>query len=58
MDMYIHLGFKVFKAIDIALQTKINFTIFGLKSDHVRISIISTRYLGLTPVVFTTRTGG
>jgi hypothetical protein len=34
------------------------FTIFGVKSDHVRISIRSTRYLGLTSVVFTTRTGG
>jgi hypothetical protein len=57
--MCTYTGFKVFKAIDIALQNFLHFTIFGLKSDHhVRISIRSTRYLGLTSVVFTTRTGG
>jgi hypothetical protein len=62
IDLYIHVhvhfSFKVFKAIYIALQKKSRFTIFGLKSDHVRISIRSIRYLGLTSVVFTTRTGG
>jgi hypothetical protein len=55
IDLYIHIGFKVVKAIYITiLQKKLHFTLFGLKSDHVR----STRYLCLTSVVFTTRTGG
>jgi hypothetical protein len=53
--LWIHFGFKVFKAIVISLHNVLHFTIFGQKSDHVR---ISTRYLGLTSVVLTTRTGG
>jgi hypothetical protein len=59
IDLYIYIYALVLKRFKqfILLYTKNNILKF-LVQNHVRISIRSTRYMGLKSVFFTTRTGG